>query len=400
MHAVRKELTLDARVLAERALRDVDVRGVHDDRMLGDELVVGDDAVLLQIDQHLLAHRGGVDDGVLRVSDLDVEAQSIRIEDVVVEPDAVKTGATIRVVDPVHVLPPLPVEAEVEDEHLVPGVRRGVVRHVGHLEQAIERCRRHEALELDLALRRRGDLARQIDAHHGLAEADRVRPHRARERVHVLDRAARRIREGRVVGRVVRDLHVAEDVREVRVREEPPHRVAVERTEVGRVELLVVGDEELFGDRFPEPCVEHSLEVRRRCGGRVARREVREVEVVEAVDEVRLRQLVDVLLEGKVDRVALELDEGFLLDVPDILALHARTEPRLDLGVLEVEEVARVVPDEPFLLHRLAVAADRGVGLEHEVVVVAALGERSSGREPCNSSANDERAYLLHRREH
>ena len=74
-------------------------------------------------------------------------------------------------------------------------------------------------------------------------------------------------------------------------------------------------------------------------------------------------------------------------------------EPRLDLGVLEVEEVPRVVPDEAVLLDRLAVAADLGVGLEDEVVVVASFAERCSGREACNPSAEDECAHLLHRGE-
>ena len=63
----------------------------------------------------------------------------------------------------------------------------------------------------------------------------------------------------RLVVGVLRD--VAHDVGEVGVGKEPPHRIAVERREVTRVELLVVGDEELLGDGPPEAGVEHLLEV-------------------------------------------------------------------------------------------------------------------------------------------
>ena len=72
----------------------------------------------------------------------------------------------------------------------------------------------------------------------------------------------------------------------------------------------------------------------------------REVEVVQAVDELGLRELVDVLLEREVDAPPAVGDEALLLDDPDVLPGHPVAKPLLDLGVLEVEEVARVVPDE------------------------------------------------------
>ena len=56
-------------------------------------------------------------------------------------------------------------------------------------------------------------------------------------------------------------------------------------------------------------------------------------------------------------------------------------QPCLDVGVLEVEEMARVVPDEAVLLDRLALAADLRVGLEDDVVVVACSERRGRGGE-------------------
>ena len=47
----------------------------------------------------------------------------------------------------------------------------------------------------------------------------------------------------------------------VRVRKEAAHGVHVEPREIGRVELLVVGHEELLGDAAAEARVEHLLEV-------------------------------------------------------------------------------------------------------------------------------------------
>ena len=76
----------------------------------------------------------------------------------------------------------------------------------------------------------------------------------------------------------------------------------------------------------------------------------REVEVVEAVDQLLLRELVDVLLERKVDLRALVVDERLLHDVEDALLGHALAQPRLDLRVLEVEEVPGVVPANPSFL--------------------------------------------------
>ena len=71
-----------------------------------------------------------------------------------------------------------------------------------------------------------------------------------------------------------------------------------------------------------------------------------------------------------------------LLDHADALPGHALAQPLLDLGVLEVEEVPRVVPDEAVLLDRLAPAADLAVGLEDEVVVVAAVGSAAAVARP------------------
>src|ERR1019366_185687 len=66
--------------------------------------------------------------------------------------------------------------------------------------------------------------------------------------------------------------------------------------------------------------------------------------------------------------------------------------------VLEVKEVARVVPDEAVSLDGLAPAADLAVGLEDEVVGVAALRERRGGGQAGDAGADDESANGVHDR--
>ena len=152
--------------------------------------------------------------------------------------------------------------------------------------------------------------------------------------------------------------------------EEASHRVFVEVREVGRVELFVVRNQEFLGDRLPEATVEHVLEARLdgRLRGRVfaeqLTRSAREIEVHQAVDELFFGELVDVLLEGKIDATAAVRDVAQLLHRADVLTGHALAQERLDFGVLEVEKVTRVVPREAVLFDGLAVATDLVVRLE------------------------------------
>jgi hypothetical protein len=120
-----------------------------------------------------------------------------------------------------------------------------------------------------------------------------------------------------------------------------------------------------------------------------------EEQVVEAVDELVLRKLVDVLLEGEVHQAPAVRDERALLDHADLLARHARPQPALDLGVLEVEEVSRVVPYEPRPPDRLAVTPDLTVGLQHQAL---GIGRERSRGQAADPRADDEVSDRLHRR--
>ena len=99
-----------------------------------------------------------VDIGIARKADFDVEAQAVAVENVVVKADAVKGRAAVRVVDPVHVFLTLSVEAQIEDEHFVPGEDFRVVGDAREGQQAVQRRRRDEAVETDFTLRGFRDL--------------------------------------------------------------------------------------------------------------------------------------------------------------------------------------------------------------------------------------------------
>ncbi len=77
---------------------------------------------------------------------------------------------------------------------------------------------------------------------------------------------------------------------------------------------------------------------------------------------------------------------------------HPLAQPRFDLGAFEVEEVARGVPDEARLLDGLAVTADLRISLEHEVIEVASVAQRSGRGESCDAGSDDQGPHAIHRK--
>ena len=333
--------------------------------VVSDELMAIDDALAREVGQDALPERvdrADVERRAVGRAHLDIEAHAIATHDVVVPAHPIERERAVGEVHPVHTRRTLAVEAEVEHEHLVRGERRCVVRDACRTRERGERGRAHERTVVDGPSGGGRDPRREIDRDHTLVARHDVGRQIVQQRVHVLHGATRGIRERRVVAAVGRArAHRRDDVADVRVRKEPPHRIGVERVEVGRVELLVVRPQKLVGDALAEPAIEHLAE---RARGLLAGRP--EVELVQALDELGLRQLVDVLLEREVDVAARIADRRQLRDRPDVLARHARAQPRLDRGILEVEEVARIVPHEPGALDGAAVPTGLRRRLHHQ----------------------------------
>src|SRR5258708_16204465 len=62
--------------------------------------------------------------------------------------------------------------------------------------------------------------------------------------------------------------------------------------------------------------------------------------------------------------------------------------------MLEMEEMPRVVPDEPGSLDGLAIATDLAIGFEHQVILVA---QERRGCEPGDPGTDDEISNRFHR---
>lgn len=195
----------------------------------------------------------------------------------------------------------------------------------------------------------------------------------------ILDSTTIRIGEVVVIRCRVALTEVGNDLLLISKGEEAAHGIAVEGVEVAGVELLIVGDEELLGDATAKLAVEHVLEVGI-LGVGVAE------EIVEAVDELLLRQLVYVLLEGEVDIAVAILNLRVLAAAQQRGGIDMLTDELLHLGIAEMEEVAGVVPHEAILLDGLAVTTDGGIGLDDAVVAVGKGGIA----EPGGSSADDD----------
>ena len=137
-------------------------------------------------------------------------------------------------------------------------------------------------------------------------------------------------------------------------------------------EFAVVRNKEFFGDRGAELAIEHLLEV-----GVLLVLVVEEV--VEAVDKLLFRKLVDIFLEWIFDKDVLVFDFGVFDRFDDVVGGHVAHNHLLDIFVLEMEEVAGVIPDEAVAIGGFAIAADAVAFFEEGPIVAFVVhGEREA----------------------
>ena len=115
VHAVFAKNGREPRVFRHRGLRNVDIGRIHHDRMLGDELMAVDHSRSFEIGEDPRASPWSVYRRVPRETHLHVEAQAVRVEDVVVEADPIKREVARGIVHPVNVARTLAVEPEIEE---------------------------------------------------------------------------------------------------------------------------------------------------------------------------------------------------------------------------------------------------------------------------------------------
>ena len=177
----------------------------------------------------------------------------------------------------------------------------------------------------------------------------------------------------------LRVTEVLDDLLLVGIREKAPHSVHIQAVKVGGVELGIVGNQELFGNRLAELSVNHILERAEVClllGSE---------QVVEAIDKLLLRQLMNVHLEGEVYMPVAIKDLRMLCNGKHLVLCYLLHHIVPQFRMLEVEEMARIVPNETVLVNSLAIASNLAVGLNDQIVVRRGGGIAQSG----NSGSNN-----------
>ena len=361
--------------VGDRGVGDVDVGGVHDQRFVVDHLLARvDKAGGEHVVENTLVVFFRLDDSFVVEADLDINRGAVGGEDVVVEADTIEDIFAFGEIDPMEFVDgAFAVEADVEYQHLVPRVDVGVVVDAAHLQEHGERQSGDEAVEgQHLAIVGGYRFGFEVDGFGSAGGVYSALVEELDDAAHILVGAATGVDEGGVVGGVVARLEVAYDILFFGVGEETPHGVLVEAVEVAGVEFAVVGDEEFFGDGGAELAIEHLLEV----GVLLV---VVVEEVVEAVDKLLFRKLVDVFLERIFDKDVLVFDFGVFDRFDDVVGGHVAHDHLLDIFVLEMEEVAGVIPDEAVAIGCFAIAADAVAFFEEGPIVAFVVhGEREA----------------------
>ena len=161
--------------IGSAVLVDMYVGGIHDHGVVRHELLGGDDAAAAEIVEYAGKPVIDVDGGVLVEAEFYIERHAVGTEDIVVVADAVEGEFLAGEVDPVVTgVVALAVEAEVEDEHLVPGVERGIVLYATELQELREGDGRDKAVVGELALVGDDALPFKVDAYDALAEEQAI----------------------------------------------------------------------------------------------------------------------------------------------------------------------------------------------------------------------------------
>ena len=151
------------------------IGGVHDHGVVRHELLGGDDACAAKVGEDTLKPILHIDGGILIEAELYIERHAVGTEDIVVVADAVEGELLAGEVDPVVTgVGTLAVEAEVEDEDLVPRIERGIVLHATQLQQLREGDGRDETVVGELALVGDDALRSKVYTHDALTQEQAI----------------------------------------------------------------------------------------------------------------------------------------------------------------------------------------------------------------------------------
>ena len=370
---------------------DMYIGGIHNDGRIGFKAVVClQNTVPAQVLQSELQLGVHIDHGIPGVADLNVHAQLVGVQNVVIEAYTVIVGVLFGDVDPVLVLHGgLFAEAQVEYQDLV--VRKSVFQRViaavgKQREEAVQRRTVDQIIKVvALAHVVHCRPALRINRHQLPAAEYSAAVEPAVQDVDKGACAVFGVHEAAVVRIVLLTLHVRNDLGNIGVGEETAHSILVQRPQIAGIKLFVVGLEEFLHNGFPELAIQHVQKAV------VLRLFLLVEQVVKAVDKFILFQLVDIGLEGIVDQCAFVKDLGAFVLADNVLGGHVVHEELFKLLGFKVEEMTGIVPDIVALADGAAVSAHLVTFFKDEIIVLQGICRR----EPGDPGTHDQIFYMF-----
>lgn len=354
---------------------DMDIGRIHNHVVFCNEMLVGDDTCDMEIVECAL--QKGIDVAnrlVFGETYLDIKRHTVLRNDVVVESNTIEQILILGDIHPtIGTLGAFGIKTQIEDQNLVPCIDLLVVRLVTDIKQFGQGNGGNKPFIVQGMSVGDGSMADRIYREDTFSQRDTVFVDMRGNRVDDADAALLGIEEGSVVALPLGMTEIAHNLFAVGVREETPHGINIQTVEVGGVEFGIIGYQEFFCNPTAELSIEHLLEgVGRSTFGNSEK-------VIETIDELLLLKLVDIHLKRKVDMLVLVQYLRMFLHSEHLVGGDMLHDIVAEFGMLEVEEVAGIVPDETILVDGLAVAANLFLSLNNEVVVGCGCGVGEAG---------------------
>ena len=152
------------------------------------------------------------------------------------------------------------VETQIEHQHLVPGKRLPVTGETAQIQQTDKRDGADKMVIPYRAPVGFHQMPGKVNPFNPLVQRNGISGNITLQRLHILYGPASGIEEGAVVGAVVPVAEIADDLLLVGKREKPAHGILIQPVQIGGIQLLVVGDQELLRNGPAEPRIKHRLE--------------------------------------------------------------------------------------------------------------------------------------------
>ena len=126
-----------------RMAGDVDIGGIHQNMMLGDQTLACDYSGIMQVVKRALQKTANLPYRLLLPKAyLDIKRHALLSDYIVIETDTIEQIPVFRNIHPtIGALGTLCVKAEIKDQNLVPGINSAIIRHGADVKQPWKRHR-------------------------------------------------------------------------------------------------------------------------------------------------------------------------------------------------------------------------------------------------------------------